>query len=55
MVFGCFAGAGERVRSSESDVRGVFNAVWDLKYMVLGCFAGARERGLGCLTVHFGT
>ena len=40
-------------RSSESDVRGwVFDAVWDLKYMVFGCFAGAPGRGFRCLTVH---
>ena len=40
-------------RSSESDVRGwVFDAFWDLKYIVFGCFAGARGRGFRCLTVH---
>ena len=40
-------------RSSESDVRGwVFDAFWDLKYMVFSCFTGAPGRGFGCLTAH---
>ena len=30
-------------------VGSVFDAFWDLKYMVFGCFAGAPRRGFRCL------